>query len=181
MTPIRLAPNTPVGYLSPLGIQFSIVDVGNGVQMSWSNTPFKNGEPANTIVVGKEYTADTIGNATPCAALSCVYDPLDGDHYGCKSQIWDSTIFYKGDFTTGITNLFIPYNLFTATWNYTGFATDGKTEQYYVELSHLENGAAFSKTKFLFDFTTPVAPFADPCAPVVATTTSKTSAVKGKK
>jgi hypothetical protein len=161
-TPITPAPFTGRGYISPGAIQFSAVDNGDHVTLSWTNSPLV----AGWATVGKEYPnapLDVDAREYAGQMVSCVPSPDGQALYlpACFTQTWDSVIAFKSD-PAGVVTMDVPYNQFMLAGNGCAFQTDGLAHEYYMELV-TSNGS--SRTKFIFSFIAPSAPWAYPGEP----------------
>lgn len=159
------------GYLDSSGVVFNVEPQTDGVKLSWSNTPFTGGSPAHMVAVGKEYGDaatryhDKIEIPSPLCSgqtIQCIPDPDTvqpvGYTHDCWSGIYDSPIAFVNYQAPGVWEITIPYNKFQLAGGTCAFQTDGKEENYYVELSQIV-GTSAVKTKWTFKYTTPVAPF----------------------
>ena len=167
------APYTERGYFDSSGVVFNVEDLGTSVKLSWSNTPFTGGSPAHMVTVGKEYgtvanpihtkaEVAALGDVCNVNSLSCIPHPaglpagypLDS----CFSGIYDTPIAFINYQAGGVTEIIVPYNQFQLAGKTCAFQTDGQEAQYYVELAQIV-GASAVKTKWVFNYTTPTAPF----------------------
>lgn len=167
------APYTERGYFDSTNVVFDVEDLGNAVKLRWSNLPFTAGPLPHMVVVGKEYgtvsnqlhtkaEVAALGDVCNVNSLSCIPHP-DGIPGGypldsCYSGVYDTPIAFLNYNANGHTEIIIPYNQFMLASKQCAFQTDGVERQYYVELSQIVGAAAY-KTKWVFNYATPVAPF----------------------
>jgi len=168
------APYTERGYFDSTPVEFNLQPQADGVLLSWSNLPFTAGSVAHMAVVGKEYGSiaapfQTTNADAPreCSGqkMSCIPHPNGQpaadvwDPSKCYSGIWDSVIAFVNYQSAGVTSIKIPYNKFLLAGNGVAMQTDGQEAQYYVELTQIV-GTSAVKTKWVFNYMTPVADFA---------------------
>lgn len=167
------APYTERGYFDSSNVIFNVVDNGTSVTLSWSNLPFTAGTLPHMVAVGKEYgSVDSPFQTTnadsprecPTQGMYCIPHPNGQppanvwDPSRCYSGIWDTPVAFANYNANGHSSITIPYNQFMLAANNCAFQTDGVERQYYVELSQIVGAAAY-KTKWVFNYVTPTAPF----------------------
>ena len=167
------APYTERGYYDSSNVVFDVVDNGTSVTLSWSNLPFAGGSLPHMVGVGKEYGSvesqlhtkaevQALGDVCNPASLYCIPHPqgIPGGYPldNCYSGVYDTPIAFANYNANGHPSITIPYNKFQLAGNTCAFQTDGNEAQYYVELSQIV-GVSAVKTKWVFKYATPTAPF----------------------
>ena len=176
-TPIFSAPFTPPGYAPYSGITFNAVAGATSMDLTFSNLPFSN-VTYMAINVMHEYwgATDTVGQ---CPQMySCVYDPANGDHYGCVTSVWDVPVINTTQTAGVISKISVPYNTMWVTGG--AVWTDGKPQRFAMVVAGF-SGYSYQYCKFIFYCTPPLAPYTPCVSSTTTTTTTPTTAPTKKK